>query len=106
MKLDLGSPASDNCYIMFKYVLDVDLSGGWDDVPEYASTFLDDVVLPPFYGRTSVPGAATTPSPEMEQPMYLTKILYCHGTEYSLLRAIRYMLELLPQIFRSCRVQR
>ena len=49
---------------LFKYVLDVDLSGGWDDVPEYASTFLDDVVLPPFYGRTSVPGAATTPSPE------------------------------------------
>lgn len=64
MKLDLGSPASDNCYIMFKYVLDVDLSGGGDDVPEYASTFLDDVVLPPFYGSTSVPGAATTPSPE------------------------------------------
>ena len=30
----------------------------------YASTFLDDVVLPPFYGRTSEPGLQLPPSPE------------------------------------------
>lgn len=61
--LDLGTPASDNCYVMFKYVLDVDLSAGYDYIPEYSSTCLDDVILPPYYGRTDIPGAATTPSP-------------------------------------------
>lgn len=65
LAIDLGTPASDNCYIMFKYVLDVDLSSsGWDDLPEYSTTFLDDVILPPYYGSNSAPGAATTPSPE------------------------------------------
>lgn len=65
LTVDLGTPASDNCYVMFKYVLDVDLStGGWDNLPEYSTTFLDDVILPPYYGSSSIPGAATTPSPE------------------------------------------
>ena len=62
--VDLGTPASDNCYVMFKYVLEADLSGGYDYIPEYSTTCLDDVILPPFYGRTDAPGAVTTPSPE------------------------------------------
>lgn len=65
LTVDLGTPASDNCYVMFKYVLDVDLaSGGWDDLPEYSTTFVDDVILPPLYGDNLAPGAATAPSPE------------------------------------------
>ena len=62
-KVDLGSPASDNCYVKFRYAMELDLSGGYDEIPEYSTIFVDDVVLPPLYGRDAAPVAATNPVP-------------------------------------------
>lgn len=58
--IDLGTPASDNCYLRWRYICD--LSAGFDVM---TSTFyLDDVVLPPLYGKNMVPVAATNPQPK------------------------------------------
>lgn len=64
MTVDLGTPASDNCYVMFKYVLDFNMAEDSEYVPEYATSCVDDVILPPYYGRNDAPGAVSTPSPE------------------------------------------
>ena len=61
-EISLGTPASDNCYVKWSYFFEnFDMSSG--EIPEFSTVFLDDVVLPPLYGRTSAPVAATTPTP-------------------------------------------
>ncbi len=62
-EVKLGSPKSDSCMIKFTYLLDGFASASYDDLPEYALSFLDDVVLPPFLGADGVPAATTLKSP-------------------------------------------
>lgn len=63
-ELDLGSPASDNCYVKFVYDLStLNLSGGYDNLPEFSTIYIDNVILPPFFGSASTPLAATNPIP-------------------------------------------
>lgn len=59
--LDLKSPASDNCLV--KWVYDCEQFGDWENLPEFSSVFMDEVILPPYYGRDSRPSAAANPSP-------------------------------------------
>lgn len=65
IKANLGHPG-DNCRVKFSYTLDMNLSGGYDNLPEYSYIFLDDVVLPPLYGANGKPAAATVVSPANE----------------------------------------
>ena len=59
-EISLGSPKSDNCYLKWSYTLPgLNLSGGYDELPEYSNVYLDDVVLPPLYGSDKAPSAAT-----------------------------------------------
>lgn len=58
--LDLGTPASDNCYVKWVYsaiVLDSETT------PELSQFYLDDVILPPLYGSNDKPAATTLVSP-------------------------------------------
>ncbi|MGN0036155.1 MAG: choice-of-anchor J domain-containing protein [Bacteroidaceae bacterium] len=65
IKANLGHPG-DNCRVKFSYTLDMDLSGGYDNLPEYSYIYLDDVVLPPLYGASGKPAATTVVSPANE----------------------------------------
>lgn len=61
-EISLGNPASDNCYLKWSYFFqNFDMSTG--EIPEFSSIFMDDVVLPPLYGRTNAPVSATNPVP-------------------------------------------
>ncbi|MGL4293624.1 MAG: choice-of-anchor J domain-containing protein [Bacteroidales bacterium] len=63
-EFDLGSPASDNCYVKWSYDLSgFDLSGGFDNLPEYSDWYIDDIILPPMYGYKEKPVAVTEPAP-------------------------------------------
>lgn len=62
-EVKLGSPKSDNCYIKFCYMLPGFGESTYDDLPEYSLTYLDDVVLPPFYGSDGAPAAVSLTSP-------------------------------------------
>ncbi len=64
VNVDLGSPASDNCYVRWIYGA-VDISDS-DNIPETSVMFLDAVVLPPLYGADGKPQAATLVSPDDE----------------------------------------
>lgn len=58
--VDLGTPASDNCYIKWVFSpLTYDAEAGY----EYSIFFMDCVQLPPLYGVDKVPGAVTMLSP-------------------------------------------
>lgn len=61
VSVDLGSPASDNCYLRWVYGA-VDFSDT-DNIPETTLVFVDAVVLPPLYGAGGKPQAATLLSP-------------------------------------------
>lgn len=61
-EISLGTPASDNCYLKWSYYFEnFDMSTG--EIPEFSTVFLDDVILPPLYGRNNAPIAATNPIP-------------------------------------------
>lgn len=61
-EISLGSPGSDNCFLKWSYFFkNFDMSTG--EYPEFSTVFLDNVILPPLYGRSNVPIAATSPSP-------------------------------------------
>lgn len=62
-EVKLGSPKSDSCMIKFSYLLEGFADASYDEVPEYALTFLDDVVLPPCLGYKDVPAATTVKTP-------------------------------------------
>lgn len=61
--VDLGTPASDNCYLRWKYS---EITLVEDEYPEISIFYLDAVILPKLYGAGSVPMAATLVSPENE----------------------------------------
>lgn len=61
--IDLGAPQSDNCYIKFEYNFPNPITS-WEEVPEWSTIFIDDVILPPLYGTTLPPVAAENPQPE------------------------------------------
>ena len=59
-EVDLGAPASNNCYIKWMYgETQVEL----DNIPETSIVFIDDVVLPPLYGRNDKPAATNCIAP-------------------------------------------
>lgn len=58
--LDLGTPASDNCYVKWVYSA---ITLDSETMPELSYYYLDDVVLPPLYGRDNKPSATTLVSP-------------------------------------------
>lgn len=63
-EINLGHPGS-NCYLKWSYEFPgLDLSGGYDEIPEYSDVYLDDVILPPLYGNNDVPSATTVIKPE------------------------------------------
>ncbi|MEG1721419.1 MAG: choice-of-anchor J domain-containing protein [Bacteroidales bacterium] len=62
-EISLGAPASDNCYVKWSYELDWDMSGGYDEMPEYSDWYIDGVILPPLYGRNNRPDAVSDPIP-------------------------------------------
>ena len=61
-EINIGHPG-DNCYLKWMYALEMDMSGGYDELPEYSYIFLDDVVLPPLYGSNNKPSATTLRAP-------------------------------------------
>lgn len=61
VEISLGSPASDNCFLKWTYGA-VEISS--DYIPETSIVFLDDVILPPMYGRDSKPAAVALIYPE------------------------------------------
>lgn len=63
-EINLGHPGN-NCYLKWSYEFPgLDLSGGYDEIPEYSDIFLDDIILPPLYGSNEAPSATTLISPE------------------------------------------
>ncbi len=50
---EIKNPQSDNCYFRFAIHTDFDTENA-DDY-EYSNVFLDDIVLPPLYGRNNAP---------------------------------------------------
>jgi hypothetical protein len=64
VELDLGSPASDNCYVKWVYYIP-DFDPTVYDY-EYTTFFLDDVVLPPLYGAGAAPKATSAADPADE----------------------------------------
>lgn len=52
---EIKNPQSDNCY--FRFALHTDFDTENADDYEYSNVFLDDIVLPPLYGRNDVPAA-------------------------------------------------
>lgn len=61
--IELGNPKSDNCYVKFSNILPNFSMSDYDDVPDYSVIFLDDVVLPPFYGSADAPGNSSAVYP-------------------------------------------
>lgn len=59
--VDLGTPASDNCYLRWHYSA-IDTSDE-DNIPDTSIFFLDAVVLPKIYGVGGVPEASALLSP-------------------------------------------
>jgi len=64
VELNLGTPKSDNCLVKFEYSIPGLNMTSYDEVPEYAITYLDNVVLPPLYGAGNPPKAANVVSPQ------------------------------------------
>lgn len=56
----LNGNGSDNCYVKWVYEMDPDASA---ESAEYSYIYLDNVVLPNYYGASSVPAVASEPSP-------------------------------------------
>ena len=61
VNIDLGTPASDNCFLKWEYSK-ISFSGG-EEAPELSFFYLDRVVLPKLYGAGGVPVAATCIAP-------------------------------------------
>ncbi len=58
--VDLGTPASDNCYVKWVYYFDYfNSNAGWDELPEFSDVYLDNVVLPLYYGANELPKTTT-----------------------------------------------
>lgn len=60
--IDLGTPASDNCYLKWVYSPIVADETG-ESYPEISIFYMDNVVLPPFYGANDKPAATTVVTP-------------------------------------------
>ena len=59
--VDLGTPASDNCYLKWKYG---EITYDSESYPEISIFYMDCVVLPKLYGMGGVPAVTTAVSPE------------------------------------------
>ena len=58
--VDLGTPASDNCYLKWVYTA---VEIGFDQLPETSLVYLDQIVLPAIYGMDGVPGLSELVAP-------------------------------------------
>ena len=58
--VDLGTPASDNCYLRWNYS---EIALSEEDYPEISIFYLDAVILPKLYGVGGVPATAALVSP-------------------------------------------
>lgn len=63
-EVELGTPKSDDCLVKFEYSIPDFEMMSYDNIPEYAITYLDNVVLPPLYGAGTAPKASTAVSPK------------------------------------------
>lgn len=70
---DIESPLSDNCYFRWAIHTDFDTENASDF--EYSNVFLDDVILPPLYGRNDLPGASEAINPVDEATNILNREL-------------------------------